>query len=131
MWSSDNAVFNVNGKSESRLRDALSLALNGGTVAAYKFIQSKGLVLYSYASSGNNGVVKFPTPLSANEVSGIVIKWLQSEEAKSVPCEGWDADADHDGDNEIGWRVYTEDWGHVEGEWDALAIKPAYMWYGK
>lgn len=131
MWTSDNAIFNVNGQSESRLKDTLNLALNGKTVVAYKFIQAKGLVLYSHVSSSNNGAIKFPTPLNANEVYGIVNKWLQSEEAKSVPCLDWDADADHDGNNELGWRVYTENWGHIEGEWDAVAIKPAYMWYGK
>lgn len=131
MWPSDNAVFNVNGDSESRLKDTLRLALNGRNVDGYKFIQSKGLVLYSYISSSNRDAVKFPAPLNADEVTSIVSKWLKGDEAKTVHCSGWDANADHDGDNELGWRVYTEDWGHIEGEWDAIAIRPAWMWYGK
>ena len=39
--------------------------------------------------------------------------------------------ADHDGENELGWRVYTEEWGQVNGDWHCLAIRPAYLWYGK
>lgn len=131
MWSFDNPIFNINGDSDSKLTDALVFALNGRTVSGFKFIVSKGLVLYSYISSTNNNAIKFPTPLMAAEVAPIVLKWLNSDEAKQVPFHGWDANADHDGENELGWRVYTEDWGHIEGEWNAIAIKPAYIWYGK
>lgn len=131
MWASDNAIFNVNGQSLEKLTSALSLAISGHTIAGYKFIKDKGLVLYNYISSSNTDATKLPVPLSPNEIAPIVYKWLQSDEAKQVPCIGWDSDADHDGSNELGWRVYTEDWGHINGEWNAIAIKPAYMWYGK
>jgi len=36
------------------------------------------------------------------------------------------------GDNEKGWRVYCEDWGKIDSDdYAFLAIKPAYIWYGK
>lgn len=42
----------------------------------------------------------------------------------------------HDGDNEIGWRVYCEDWGKIYTSDNrsidgVIAIKPVYLWYGK
>jgi hypothetical protein len=43
----------------------------------------------------------------------------------------WDRDADHDGDNGPGWRVYTGNWGQVLDSDTLLAIKPIYLWYGK
>lgn len=76
-------------------------------------------------------LTKFPIPISPAQAAEMAFQWLESKEAKEVPMEGWDANADHDGSNEIGWRVYTEDWGHVEGDWNCIAIKPAYLWYGK
>lgn len=129
MWQSDNAIFDINGSGIEKLRKALDLAFDDDTVYGYKFIKDKGLVLYSY-NSGKD-VIKFPSPLKSNKIADIVFEWLKSNEAKQVPCEGWDADADHDGSNELGWRVYTEEWGHVNGDWNCLAIKPAYLWYGK
>lgn len=131
MWSSDNAIFNVNGSSLERLTNTLALALGTRSVDGYKFVRSKGLVLYGFISSSNPDAIKFPTPLHYSDVAPLVWKWLHGDEAKQMSFNGWDADADHDGSNELGWRVYTEDWGHVEGEWHALAIRPAYVWYGK
>lgn len=78
------------------------MALAGKTVCAYKFIKEKGFVLYAYAGSSNDGIIKFPVCLNAKEVAPIVFKWLQSDEAEQVPCNGWDADTDHDGCNELG-----------------------------
>jgi hypothetical protein len=131
MWQSDNVIFNINGEGVEKLIATLKLAVGKGTLAGWMFVKAKGLVLYSYIGSGNKDANKFPTPLTAESVAPMVFDWLKSEEAKGVPMEGWDADSDHDGSNELGWRVYTEDWGHVNGEWNAIAIKPAYMWYGK
>lgn len=41
-----------------------------------------------------------------------------------------DVDIDHDGDNHLGWRVFTGYWGKVKGT-EGIAIRPAYCWYGK
>lgn len=131
MWNSDNPIFNVNGDTLKKLKQTFNLALDSDKINGYVFIKDKGLVLLSYVSSTDKNVIKFPAPLNSDQIADIVFEWLKTEEALSVPREGWDEDADHDGDNELGWRVYTEDWGHIKGYHNALAIKPAYLWYGK
>lgn len=46
--------------------------------------------------------------------------------------ENWEYNADHDGSNEQGFRIYTESWGKISDEWYSIgAIKPVYLWYGK
>lgn len=135
----DNRVFNVNGKGEYWLLEALKLAFaqKAGfynrdkpyTCNGFMFDQKKGLILLW---TDCNGSSKFPVPLTAEAVAPIVWQWLQSEEAKLVELDGWDKDADHDGSNSYGWRVYCEDWGHVANKWQAIvAVTPAYMWHGK
>ena len=129
MWQSDNAIFNVNGSGLNCLKKTLSLAFSDKTICGFRFKKEKGLILYNYGSSDK--LTKFPSPISAVQAAEIVFNWLESKEAKEVPMQGWDSNADHDGENELGWRVYTEDWGHVDGDWNCIAVKPAYLWYGK
>jgi hypothetical protein len=62
--------------------------------------------------------------------------WLHSDEAKEITMDDWDADVDQDGDNHLGWRLYTEDWGHISinnrlDSYSIAAFKPAWLWYGK
>lgn len=39
---------------------------------------------------------------------------------------------DHDGDNDKGFRLFTESWGQVFGEYQAfVAIEPIWAMYGK
>lgn len=132
----DNRIFNVNGKSDEQLQLALQLAFmdqyGSNTCKGWEFNPKKGLVLYQYYSDSHKEVNKFPAPMTAEDVFPIVKKWLHSDEAKTVPYEQWEGDLDHDGSNIHGWRVYTEDWGHVDGQWGTLcAIKHAFLWLGK
>lgn len=129
MWSSSNAIFNINGQGLDGLKKTLELAFGDKTVFGFRYQKEKGLILYNYGSSDK--LTKFPVPITAAQAAEIAFQWLETGEAKHVPMKGWDANADHDGDNEPGWRVYTEDWGHVDGDWNCIAVKPAYMWYGK
>lgn len=130
MWASDNAIFNVNGLGLEKLRNTIRLAIGNETMMGYRVSEKKGLIFIDTIFSSDNISIKFPVPLPADLLAEMAFEWLKSPAAQKVTCEGWDADADHDGDNEMGWRVYTEDWGHVDGE-NAIAVKPAYMWYGK
>lgn len=95
----------------------------------------KGFILIRYGVEANKGQVKFPAPVNIDIAAGMVYAWIHSKESKGIPMEGWDADADHDGSNELGWRVYCDNWGHIETDkgsiYSGIAIKPAYMWYGK
>ena len=130
----DNRIFNVNGTGDELLLKALELALmqewsKSTTMEAWKIDKEKGLILYWHA---DGEAIPFPSPLSAEQLLPIVSGFLASKEAKEVTCEGWDADTDHDGCNGFGWRVYCEDWGHIGRDHYAfIAIKPAYIWYGK
>ena len=138
----DNRVFNVNGRSKNQLIATIKLAMldeydHESKIKGWRYSKTHGLIFLWYLTENQRSDParqqhKFPIPLKAEEVANIAWDWLQSDDAKVVPKEGWDADADHDGSNELGWRIYCEDWGHVESEDGAVfAIKPAYMWYGK
>ena len=131
MWDSDNVIFNINGNGIEKLKKTLELAFGDNKIAGWKFKKEYGLCLYSYDSTSKKDINLFPTKITTSQCSEIVFDWLKSDEAKTVPCVGWDADSNHDGSNELGWRAYTDEWGHIDGDWYVLAIKPAYLWYGK
>jgi hypothetical protein len=129
MWKFDNVIFNVNGVGEEDLKKILCYVFDGHPCYGYSVNKKKGLILHCYPSSNN--VTPFPSSLGAEYLIGIVMSWLKSSEAKEIPCEGFDANAEHDGDNILGWRVYTEEWGSVDGIHNCVAVKPAWLWYGK
>ena len=130
----NNRIFNVNGTGDDLLLKTLELALmqewgKPKTLDAWKIDKEKGLILYWHTVENTN---PFPSPLNAQQLLPVVSGFLASEEAKQIICNKWDADCQHDGSNSLGWRVYCEDWGHIGRDHYAfIAIKPAYMWYGK
>lgn len=134
----DNVIFNVNGKDLDLLTDTLKLLFKQRriqTVKGWQFSENHGLILLWTNGPWPNkpNAIQLLAPSTAEEVAPQVFAWLKSEQAKSMPePTGWDADCDHDGHNSLGWRVYVEDWGHVNGNYEAAcAIRPAYMWHGK
>ena len=132
----DNRVFNVNGKGKELLLQTLTLAFAQSgfkprQAAAWFVDKEKGLVLCWHGPEKSIKANVFPTSLGADSITEIVFAWLQSDEAKTITLTDWDRDADHDGSNSLGWRVYCESWGHVKTHYAIVAIKPAYMWYGK
>lgn len=142
----DNKIFNVNGRTKEQLRAALDLLLMdeyGGhrKVEGWYFLKDKGFVLTWHAdvklgSTAFTNALGQPKVPTHEELTDILWEWLKSPDALSVPHTGWDHDADHDGDNELGWRLYTEDWGCVNrnggiDHYSIAALKPAYLWYGK
>lgn len=81
---------------------------------------------------------------------GLVLYWAESDKATKLPYEmdfkdiaefAWGyltknppagKEPDHDGDNDKGFRIYNEAWGHVGGEWQAfIAIQSIWAMYGK
>lgn len=133
----DNRQFNVNGEGQDMLLRALELACmqegHAGCPAkirSWKVIPEFGMVLYWTEKEGN------PLPGSgatAAEFLPMLWAWLNDpEEAKQVKLTQWDVDADHDGSNGSGWRVYVEDWGHVgHNSYAICAVKPVFLWFGK
>jgi hypothetical protein len=134
----DNRIFNVNGEGDELLAKTLELAFIHGnhgmarTAEGWSFTKKHGLILHWTIMDNPKDVHKFPGQLSAEDCLPFVKAWLKSADAKTVEKIGEDSDYDHDGSNHLGWRVFCESWGHVNSDWSAfIAIKPAYMWYGK
>jgi hypothetical protein len=132
--SFDNRQFNVNGQGEEMLGRALALAFEQsdvgvGMAKAWKRDDEHGLILLWSASHGT----AFPSPMDAQDVLPMVMAFLKEQkETPTVKCEGWDANADHDGSNSLGWRVHCGDWGHVGScHYSICAVKPVYLWHGK
>lgn len=131
----DNKVFDVNGSSKAKLLMTLKLALSDEDgkeqiVNAWRFDPDYGLVLCWCHDEGNT--TKFPVALNADSLIDMVWGWLSTKEAKEMRFEGLDADADHDGDNEMGFRVYRGDWNLVgKNRYGNIAVRPSYLWYGK
>lgn len=129
----DNRVFNVNGEGKEMLRDTLRLAFaqegSNTTAKGYIIDPKKGMILLWY---NENPSIPFPSALNVDAATEVVWQWLQTE--PQIEHEShWDQDyVDGDVSTDLGWRVYCEDWGHVARHHGAIvAIKPAYMWYGK
>lgn len=127
----DNRIFNVNGSTKEHLQKTLELAF--GIVSdkckcdGYFINPQYGMVLMRWLSDKD---IPFPSPLTAESVTNIVWDWLKSN--PQVEFKDWDANEDHDGSNSLGWRVYCENWGHVAGRSGTIvAVRPAFMWYGK
>lgn len=127
----DNRVFNVNGSGSSFLLETLKLAFAQKDLLAEAWLHSdeKGMLILWHKEDSR--AHRLPGRLTAEQILPLVEAYLQSEEAKSVKCEGWDADHDHDGHNNAGWRVYVEDWGNVDGYYTICAVRPAFMWLGR
>lgn len=65
-----------------------------------------------------------PFPLNLEQAAGFIVDWLGSVDFGTEP--------DHDGSNHKGWRLFTEDWGHVAGNhYTIIAAQPAWAMYGK
>lgn len=68
--------------------------------------------------------VALPFKLDAKGAADFAARWLAEADYGKQP--------DHDGDNEKGWRVYNEAWGHVDDEYAGfVAVTPSWAMYGK
>lgn len=134
----DNRIFNVNGRGKEMLLATLSLASvqEGLKFKGWYFNPKAGLVLtWCTPNTNSRNVSSFLCGKDGLDAEGIVDSvwdWLQSDQAKTVPLGEWEYNCNHDGHNTMGWRVYCEDWGHVDNDaYTICAVKPCYMWHGK
>lgn len=144
----DNRQFNINGRTKKQLTLAVKCLLlseydDEHTVKGWYFSKKRGFVLCSWASSHSNyreftNRLGEPEEVGAEELVEILWKWLESDEASTVELDGWDIDMDHDGSNGFGWRLYVNEWGHVNNDDEhtidhssIAAFKKVYLWYGK
>lgn len=136
----NNPVFNANGKMADResLLQLLELRIkqdcpsNDRIITGYSISKTHGLILYSSDPSTPDGYVKFPNRLTVKEVMPIVNGFLDNEELTN-DLSDWDVNPkDSDVDCNAEWRIYCEDWGHIDHGWSGfVAIKKVWLWYGK
>lgn len=70
-------------------------------------------------------VQKLPYPMQGKALIEFAWHWLET-------AADYGRQPDHDGDNEKGWRVYNEAWGHVGSSVYAfVAVAPVWAMYGK
>jgi len=140
----DNRLLDINGPLDDRrpeegerlLLMALEIAFrqdsfgeNPRTCKSYN-ITPKGLVLSWWGN--DQSWQACPGNLSAKDCLPFALAYLRSDKAKDCELAQWERNADHDGHNSHGWRVYVEKWGHVGDCSTALcAVKPCFMWHGK
>ena len=136
--SFDNRIFNVNGEDDPHLEMAIKLAFQiqsnynekGASAKGYIVMPTKGLVFLWHTTPD---AIAFPEPIYAAEAYTFAKQWLASRDSKQIELKDpWEGDCDHDGSNDLGWRVYVEDWGHVgTNHYSICAVKPCYVWHGK
>jgi len=140
----DNKFFNVNGVTKASLKKAVDLLLfneygDYQKVRGYYYHKDKGLVLTWHVSGlampFTNRMGK-KQEIKSDELTELLWEWLGSDEAKDVNFGDFEDNMAHDGTNKLGWRLYTEDWGHISintvmDSYSIGAFKPMYLWYGK
>ena len=143
----DNPVFNVKGQGRNMLHAALSLAkqcVGKTSLSGYRIDTQRGVVLY-WTDSEHPDYQKFITPSQPDDIVDMLHNALSSISINPVPEAQQDDDIDEDPhfdrniedeDDDIqcepGWRLFTEEWGHIHHEWQAcLALIPSYLWIGK
>ena len=63
-------------------------------------------------------------PMTLEQAADFAVGWLEHADYGREP--------DHGGDNGKGWRLYCEDWGHVDHDHYAFAaVQPVWAMYGK
>ena len=144
----DNRQFNINGRTKEQLELAIKCLMldeYGGQrkVSGYYFSKKKGLVLTQYNTDGKTvpftNRMGVPTPMTASELTELLYDWLESPDANDVILDDFERDYDDDDvSTELGWRLYTEQWGHILEDNDMTldhssiaAFKPIFCWYGK
>lgn len=118
------------------LKDTLALAFAQAgreNVVGVSITPKYGMSLFWVAAESSKLYTHLPLPLDLKGVLPMVMAFLESGQSwETAEFGDWEGDMEHDGHNDKGWRVFCEDWGFVDDQWQAIvAIKPCWMWNGK
>ena len=115
-----NPILNVNGHGLERLKAVLSLA---DRLPAVGYIAEKQRLVFFWYD--HEQAVMFPCALTMDRCAEFAHDWLASADYGRQP--------DHDGDNEKGWRCFTETWGRIQpyGHPAFVAVEPQWIEYRK
>lgn len=145
----DNRTIDLVSEGDKDLEMALTIIWNncpGGKATHYKIMKLKRHTQYygEPKSSHYSEIKEDPEGMPT-----LILLWHEEKGAQALPysleleeaihfVKGWlkrveyDEEPDHDGDNEKGWRVFTEKWGHVAGHHYAIVgIQPQWASYSK
>ncbi len=122
------------------LKEVLSLIIKirNQVPVSYVIHEKYGLILFSahqeekhlFYDEKNVKCEKLP-PI---RVEDFVESWLKDAKPQDFITDDYEDEAYPSSDvmNEVGFRLYVEEWGNVAGCFDAIvAIKPICCWYGK
>ncbi len=117
----DNFHFDMTSTGASTLKAALALFNPpGGKVVGYNIVDNRMILFWANSPKAT----KLPFPMTLAQAGEFVAGWLEHAEYGKRP--------DHDGDNDKGWRLFTEIWGMIGGDHAAFAaIEPCWAMYGK
>lgn len=126
----DNFHIDVTSYGQESLFHIMQIIAERHKVARGYLVQPEGigrLVFYWWIPAGNKLIQSLPFTLDAQSMTDFTRRWLAEVEYPEEP--------DHDGSNSRGFRVYNNEWGHVQGapekEYSMCAVAPEWAWHGK
>ncbi len=128
----DNRAFDIS--DDRYLEQWLDLCMGSRMATGYavRKVREPGttamtrLVLFWHKSSEATDYHPFPSPVGYNVAAELAQSWLTA----TVPSDEYPDDVD--GDVKSGFRIYSQEWGHVDGDpYAFVAISPIWMIYGK
>jgi len=120
----DNFRIEVVSMVKAHFEAAIAMAFDCHQKAShYKIDKNHGFIFY-WAEDEADKAIALPYEMDAKQAAAFAWGWLQKQEYPPEP--------DHDGDNEKGFRVYNEEWGHVgHSHYAFVAIQPEWAMQGK
>ena len=127
----DNFQLDIRSRTKTHFDEALQMAFDaapGRKATHYKITKKHGFILY-WSGDDIKGLTAFPYEMSCKDAIPFIWGWLQK-----VNYDDYEKPYDDGGDveNVKAFRIFNEDWGHVDNESYAfVAVKPAWAWLGK
>lgn len=123
----DNIQFTVTGTGAEAFKTAMTLLMNlRGFHKATHFASTPehGLVLF-WTDPCLSAAQPLPYPMKGDSLVDFAFHWLQDGAT-------YGSQPDHDGENERGWVIYVESWGHVmKSPYAICGVRPYWACYGK
>jgi len=123
----DNFHIDITSRVKAHFDEALRIAFDnaaGHKASHYMITEKHGMILFWHEE---NGAIQLPYEMTYEDAVPFVWGWLQK-----VDYDQYEEQLDHDGDNDKGFRIFNENWGHVgDHHYAFVAIKPAWAWIGK
>ena len=144
----DNKQIDITAEGDDLLELALKLVWNTNTTKAIQYMDTKLRSVTKYYGTPTDehitvsqiGIVGVPTLIlfSWDTVNAINLPYPMDLEDTLFFVKGWlkhadyGEEPDHDGCNNVAWRVFTENWGHVAGYPSTImGVQPKWAMYGK